>query len=1204
MLETPAKRRKTETGHVSGGPAYDLQDDSGDNLFDDYETVATVPVQHMTLSELPYSPPTHITQPTQIISRDTSVVNSAGQKPSVVQVAASSPTRSSASRFSATLSKPGGKLANMMAPAGTAFRLPMGVAKPPAVIDISDDEGPTYRGGSSDEELQRNHRADIKPSKFVRGAQTKNPATGITKFKEITSGSFYKPLENTRPKAQGSSLSGSVYDSRNRDESQTTSRIATAKNIASDVMASAYGGSNRLVKQIRQTGPAKAQAPKDLSINDIEDYQLRSKIQRMQLILPNMGVKACRDALLTKKMNFDDAMDHLISMEGRQADVDLTITDDEKSQSQPFVKKMAPAKQQIKAPVQSIHNRWATQALSKIPHREVSSPLVGPSSPQAAPQKPRRRLVQGRKKQSSPVPTTSKGSPPQRHITPISDSDSAVALEPDDDTELDGKVLNFFNTCSVPDLTDIAAIKEEVASVLLSQKPFHNLNEIRQISGDVPTGTNKRKRTKKPIGDKIVDKCLEMWTGYEAVDELVKRCEALGRPVAEEMKKWGLDVFGAAKDGELDLVNFDQLGNKSESEGSTRDSGIGTPTSTAVSADEEEEGVVKKLPNGNDGQSKLKFAPQPSTMAPGVVLKDYQIVGVNWLSLLFDKKLSCILADDMGLGKTCQVIAFLAHLLEKGMKGPHLVVVPGSTLENWLREFPVFCPKLSVTPYYAGQKERFGVREQIQDNLGDLNVIVTTYNMAKQKDDNKFLRQLKPVVCVYDEGHLLKNSKSTSYDQLMRIPAQFRLLLTGTPLQNNLSELASLLGFILPSVFREHSEELEYIFSHKAKTTNDSHAALLSIQRINRARSMMTPFVLRRKKHQVLKHLPSKTRRVEYCELFDSQSEIYAGEKKKALKVIEDRASKKASINDTSNIMMALRKASIHPLLFRRLYDDQTLSKMSKACLKEDEFRESNVNLVYEDMSVMTDFELYAFCERYPHTMTPFLLEGEPWMDSGKVSELCSLLSKYKENGDRVLVFSQFVMVMNILEYVLETLSIRFFRLDGQTKIDERQDMIDQFYEDEGITVFLLSTKAGGAGINLACANKVVIFDSSFNPQDDIQAENRAHRVGQTREVEVVRLVTKGTIEEQIHALGETKLTLDDRVAGEVGGEAEDGMEDSKAEKMGKKKVEEMMLEGIKVEKEKETEQGKEKDTEKKGDKATGNNKKANKREKDDIMEE
>lgn len=384
-------------------------------------------------------------------------------------------------------------------------------------------------------------------------------------------------------------------------------------------------------------------------------------------------------------------------------------------------------------------------------------------------------------------------------------------------------------------------------------------------------------------------------------------------------------------------------------------------------------------------------------------------------------------------------------------------------------------------------------------------------------------------------------------------------------MQNNLTELASLLGFILPSVFREHSQDLEYIFSHKAKTTDESHAALLSTQRIARAKSMMTPFVLRRKKHQVLKHLPSKTRRVEYCELSESQSEIYESEKAKALRIISDRAAGKKTGNDTANILMALRKASIHPLLFRRLYSDKVISKMSKACLGEEEYQDSNVDLVYEDMTVMTDFELHGFCEKHPVTMSNFILQNNEWMDSGKVRTLCNLLTRFKDQRDRVLVFSQFVMVMNILEAVLESLSIRFFRLDGQTKIDERQDMIDQFYKEEDITVFLLSTKAGGAGINLACANKVIIFDSSFNPQDDIQAENRAHRVGQVREVEVIRLVTKGTVEEQIHALGETKLALDDRVAGDLA--VTDDVDNKKAEKQGAKVVEEMVLKQLKGEK-------------------------------------
>lgn len=467
----------------------------------------------------------------------------------------------------------------------------------------------------------------------------------------------------------------------------------------------------------------------------------------------------------------------------------------------------------------------------------------------------------------------------------------------------------------------------------------------------------------------------------------------------------------------------------------------------------------------------------------------------------------------------------------------------------------------------AAQAERIEIQQRILDNLRDIHVIVTTYGVAKAKDDCRFLRKLPFQVCVYDEGHQLKNRKSTAYEQLMRVSSEFRVLLTGTPLQNNLTELVSLLAFILPHIFKEHSEDLDIIFGQKAKTNNEGHAALLSAQRISRARSMMAPFVLRRKKHQVLKHLPQKVRRVEWCELSPTQAEVYDGEKARGLQVIADRAAGKKVGNETANVMMSLRKASIHPLLFRRVYDDKTLKKMARDCLKEEEFRNSQFDLCLEDMSVMVDFELQRFCERYPSTMSRYRLKNDEWMDSGKVAKLAELLKDFKKNDDRVLVFSQFVMVMDILEDVMETLGMRFFRLDGQTKIDERQDMIDQFHADNSITVFLLSTKAGGAGINLACANKVVIFDSSFNPQDDIQAENRAHRVGQTREVEVIRMVTKGTIEEQIHALGQTKLALDDRVAGEGEASVLATEDEKQAEKRGQRAVEEMIIKELEAEK-------------------------------------
>ena len=1164
---TPIKRRKIDNGGVANSHAYDSQNDSGDEIFDNYETVATMllpakPTQlHDTIDPIPSSL-AHVTQPTQIIPKATPARHDSSQ--SIVQVAASSPARASITS-SPNPPKPyldvgrAGRIANMMAPAGTAFRPPPGVAKAPnplgkkhlPTFDLSDDDLPVYNG-SSEEDSQTSRKADIKPSEFIQSAQGSFGTDAVKKgekpFKEIISDSFYKPIDTEKLKPQSMSvLAGSVFDTRNRDEKHTTSRFAAPKRSA-DTMANAYGGATRPpAKQFRQTGPAKALPAEDIDLNDIADYQLRNKIQRMRNILPHHSVRACKHALEKKRFNFDDAMEFLAAQEGDSTQIDLTLSDvdeDRLSGQATIAAKKPTAKQQLKAPNQKIQDKWtAAQIATKI---DQPSP-VAKLSPITAPPKPRRRLVQGRRHPLSPVATIAPPkqplpAPSTRDVTP-EDSDSALGESEKDTSELDTTVLKFFNTCSVPDLADIAAITEEVATVVLSQKPFRALDEVRQISGDIPPNkpskATKRKSTKKPIGDKIVEKCVEMWTGYEAVDQLVKRCEALGKSVKEGMKNWGLGTLSASGAGELEMVSF-------ESDDSRRDSGIGTPRSLTVSEDE-----------GETAKSRThSFFPQPSILAQGVQLKDYQVVGINWLSLLFYRKLSCILADDMGLGKTCQVIAFLAHLLEKGIRGPHVIIVPASTLENWLREFSVFCPQLHVMPYYASQNERPGVQTQILDNLDTLNVIITTYTLAKTKDDNKFLRRLKPVVCVYDEGHILKNSKSAGYDALMRIQAEFRLLLTGTPLQNNLKELASLLGFILPSVFKEHTEELEAIFSHKAKTTDDSHAALLSNQRIGRAKSMMTPFVLRRKKHQVLKHLPSKTRRVDYCNLSESQSEIYERERAKALRVIAARAAGEKVGNETANVMMSLRKASIHPLLFRRLYDDKTIAKMSKACLMEEQYQESNPQLVYEDMGVMTDMELHRFCETHPKTMTPYLLHNEEWMDSGKVEKLASLLKQYKKNGDRVLVFSQFVMVMDILEAVMENLEMAFFRLDGSTNINERQDMIDQFYKEENITVFLLSTGAGGAGINLACANKVIIFDSSFNPQSDIQAENRAHRVGQTREVEVVRLVTRNTIEEQIHALGETKLALDDRVAGVVDTE----VDDKKAEKHGAKLVEEMMI--------------------------------------------
>jgi SWI/SNF-related matrix-associated actin-dependent regulator 1 of chromatin subfamily A len=930
------------------------------------------------------------------------------------------------------------------------------------------------------------------------------------------------------------------------------------------------------MKRARQDAPSRAQPVAAVDADgNITDYRVQVKVERIQKVMPGKSNQECVDALMRTNGNFDDAMNYLANSDMGNDPVHDAISiessDDELSASPARVGGAIPiAKQKIKARG-TIHDKWAAVNLP------AGSTLKEPLDEA----KPRGRLMRGpRSRASSPpgaISINSDDSPPKKKLSrlqkgrrrlPSASPEANYSDSDDSDVQdnnstaggLDDKVLKFFNTCNIRDLADIAAVPQETAKVITDNRPFQSLDHVRSVSAPVdenakPKGKGKPRKPPKPIGEKIVDKCLEMWTGYLAIDALVAECESLGLPVANEMKKWGVDIFGK-RDGELELTS---LGNGAAN---SHDSGIATPSSNQQSpngnADDDDDDVVTVSRKSNNNQS--RFISQPSIMADDLEMKDYQIVGINWLNLLFEKEMSCILADDMGLGKTCQVIAFLASLFEKGIKGPHLIVVPSSTIENWLREFQKFCPALNVMPYYAGIKERPGIRLHIQDNRADINVVITTYTIAKAKEDSKFLRDMKFTVCVYDEGHVLKNSESQVYEKLMRIGARFRLLLTGTPLQNNLQELASLLGFILPRVFAEHKEDLKAIFSNKASTSDESHATLLSAQRIERAKSMLKPFVLRRKKHQVI-DLPAKHSHVQYCEMKPSQRSIYNNEKEQVRLLLEDRAAGKKTGSRSANILMKLRQAAIHPLLRRQHYTDAILRKMSKACLKEDKWALSDPDLIFEELLPYNDFECHHMCIDNPNSLGKFKLKNEEWMDSGKVDELRALLKRFIENGDRTLIFSQFTMVMDILENVLQTLQIEFVRLDGRTSVEDRQSILDHFHEHTSIPVFLLSTKAGGAGINLACANKVIIFDSSFNPQEDVQAENRAHRVGQIREVEVFRFVTRDTIEEQIYALGQTKLALDHAVAGD------DETSGKKSEEAGMKVVESMVLANLKEEK-------------------------------------
>ncbi|KAF7252856.1 SWI/SNF-related matrix-associated actin-dependent regulator of chromatin subfamily A containing DEAD/H box 1 [Varanus komodoensis] len=523
---------------------------------------------------------------------------------------------------------------------------------------------------------------------------------------------------------------------------------------------------------------------------------------------------------------------------------------------------------------------------------------------------------------------------------------------------------------------------------------------------------------------------------------------------------------------------------------------------------------------------------QPSILNQSMELKPYQKIGLNWLALLHKHSLNGILADEMGLGKTIQAIAFLAYLYQVGDIGPHLIVVPASTIDNWIREVNLWCPELQVLFYYGSQEDRRHLRMDIHNKVVDFNVIVTTYNCAiSSPEDRSLFRRMKLNYAIFDEGHMLKNMGSVRYQHLMTINAKNRLLLTGTPVQNNLLELMSLLNFVMPHMFSSSTSEIRRIFSSKAKASEEH--SIYEKERIVHAKQIIKPFILRRVKEEVLKQLPPKKDIVEWCEMSEKQEQLYQD----LFSCLKKSIDSQEKNTEMGNVMMQLRKMANHPLLHRQYYTSEKLRVMSKLMLKEPTHCEANPDLIFEDMSVMTDYELHLLCKQYTN-IHDFRLEMDLILDSGKFRTLTHILSDFKEKGDRVVLFSQFTMMLDILELLLKHQQHRYLRLDGKTQIADRIHLIDEFNSDMGIFVFLLSTKAGGLGINLTSANVVILHDIDCNPYNDKQAEDRCHRVGQTREVKVIRLISKGTIEESMLKISQQKLKLEqDMTAADTGEE-------------------------------------------------------------------
>uniref|UniRef100_A0A8C7LID9 SNF2 related chromatin remodeling ATPase with DExD box 1b n=1 Tax=Oncorhynchus kisutch TaxID=8019 RepID=A0A8C7LID9_ONCKI len=485
----------------------------------------------------------------------------------------------------------------------------------------------------------------------------------------------------------------------------------------------------------------------------------------------------------------------------------------------------------------------------------------------------------------------------------------------------------------------------------------------------------------------------------------------------------------------------------------------------------------------------------------GKWLKPYQLIGQNWLTLLHQNNLSGILADEMvRFGKTIQAISFLASLYQEGNKGPHLLTVPSY----------LYCVCLGSV------EDRKYLRYDILNRQVDYNIIIST-----------LFRKLKLEYAVFDEGHMLKNMSSLRYRHLMAINVSTftRLLLTGTPVQNNLLELMSLLNFIMPDMFSS-STTSSFISCQKSSEEQSS----FEMERISHAKLIMKPFILRRVKSEVLKQLPAKEEKVEFCAMSDQQQQLYNALMQKL------KGSTNGEKRELTNVMMQLRKMANHPLL------GLTLNPVrSRPTVKQ-----TSPALIKEDMEVMTDFELHRLCLQYP-SVQDYQLNTDMLLDSGKLSLLTQILASLKNKGDRVVLFSQFTMMLDILEVFLKHLKHHYIRLDGSTPMSDRIVLIDQYNTELDIFVFLMSTKAGGLGINLTSANVVILHDIDCNPYNDKQAEDRCHRVGQTRTVKVIKLISKDSIEDGMLRIGQKKLKLEQDMTASQSQDDEDSIPEDMA---------------------------------------------------------
>lgn len=533
------------------------------------------------------------------------------------------------------------------------------------------------------------------------------------------------------------------------------------------------------------------------------------------------------------------------------------------------------------------------------------------------------------------------------------------------------------------------------------------------------------------------------------------------------------------------------------------------PSQSQTASNQEQEATKGKRKKSVSGSAakKQKAGPSPTQELCPLIqgeLREYQLKGIKWLISLYQNGLSGILADQMGLGKTVQTIGFLSHLRSKGLNGPFLVLGPLSTLPNWVNEFQKWCPSMKAILYHGTRQERQHLRDtmlpisKVDENFP---VIVTSYEIVLA--DSKFLQKYKFKYIVVDEGHRLKNSNCRLLRELRMIEGTAnKLLLTGTPLQNSLAELWSLLHFLLPDIFSS-LQNFESWFDIESVVEGGGDGTDVATEQrattVSKLHDILRPFLLRRIKGDVELCLPRKSEIIMYAPMTPTQRQINQQLLEKNLLVeMLERAREEgvppSAAGKLNNMLMQMRKNCNHPDLITSAFSS---------------------TLEYPPPE-----ELVRQC--------------------GKMALLDRLLKRLLAADHKVLIFSQMTSMLDIIESYLEQSGRRALRIDGSVPWQTRQANINEFNgvkAGEGekeeqddrppARVFLLSTRAGGLGLNLTAADTVIIYDSDWNPQQDLQAMDRCHRIGQTRPVLVFRLATAHSVEGQMLRRAADKMKLE-----------------------------------------------------------------------------